>query len=98
MTSYFFGLGKAHIFSKPGQIINIIIESGERAFVSLYGTAKDDRLDDLHYEKFSDKVLKGAVHVEPQSLPPSSTTNKYHCLYVYQIMEWIEHTELDPKV
>ncbi len=93
-TSRLFGLGKgiavnklkndatfrqtAKIFSRTGQTRDTIIGSGEKAIVLLYGGKHGDGLDAFRYQRCSDKVLNGAVLVEPQSLPPSSAAAKYH--------------------
>jgi len=104
-TSRLFGLGKgvavkkiendpvfynqAKVFSQPDQAKEAIIAAGEKALVSMYGGAEDEGLDSLRYRRFCDKVSKGTTAVEPQSLPPTSGSSKYHSLRVYyQVMEW----------
>jgi hypothetical protein len=112
-TSRPFGLGKglavnklrndaefrqlAEIFIKPGQEMDTITEAGEKALVALYGGDKEEGLDALRYRRFSEKVMKSSVHVEPQMLPPSSAAARYHshCVY-YQVMEWRGELEMDP--
>ena len=104
-TSRLFGLGKgvavkkiendpvfynqAKVFSQPDQAKEAIIAAGEKALVSMYGGAEDEGLDSLRYRRFCEKVSKGTAAVEPQSLPPTSGSSKYHSLRVYyQVMEW----------
>ena len=63
--------------------------SGEKALVSLYGGVQGEGLDKLRHKRFYERVSKTTSHVEPQSLPPTSSAAKFHSLRVYyQVMEW----------
>jgi len=80
---------QAKVFSQPHQIKEAIIAAGEKALVSMYGGAEDEGLDSLRYRWFCDKVSKFNAAMEPQSLPPTSGSSKYHSLRVYdQVIEW----------
>ena len=63
----------------------------QETLVSMYGGAEDEGLDSLRYRRFCDKASKGTAAVEPQSLPPTFGSSKYHSLRVYyQVMEWTD--------
>ena len=53
------------------------IKSGENALVSLYNGKDQNILDNLHYQRFTEKVLKSLKVVEPQSLPPTPRLQNY---------------------
>ena len=72
---------QAKVFSQSDQA-EVIIAAGEKALVSMYGGTEDEGLDSLRYRRFCDKVSKGTAAVEPQSLPPTSGSSKYHILRV----------------
>ena len=102
-TSRQYGLGKGLAvkeikkvtFRKLAEVFNSVeakkdelVEAGERALVSLYRGSDEERLDTLRYQKFSESI-KGATHVEPQTLPTTFAASVYHSLLVYyQIMQW----------
>ena len=68
----------AHVFNRynvPSK--EAIIETGKNALVFLYGGDQGEKLDTLRY-KMVCKVSKSTSHVEPQSLPPTSTAAKHH--------------------
>ena len=113
-TSHLFGLGKglvlkkiqdlrfyqqAVLFNNTGAQQSDIIVAGEHALILLYGGDMVEGLDSLRYKWFFDKVPRTTSHVDPQYLPPTSATPKYHSLRVYyQVMEWKgEHNHLSPE-
>lgn len=69
---------QAEVFMKPGQNVENITQAGEKALVALYGGDIHLGLDTLKYRRFCDKVMKGNVHVEPQTLPPTAAAARYH--------------------
>lgn len=75
-----------------------IIRVGEEALVCLYG-GQDEGLDGLRYRRFCEKVAQSTMQVEPQTLPPTSSTTKYHSLRVYyQVMQGKgKYASLKPK-
>jgi len=94
-------LEQAKVFRQSQEKVGkgIIIVAGEKALVSLYGGKKEESLDMLRYRRFCDKITQNSSPVEPQTLPPTSTTAKFHSLRVfYQVMEWKGGSEhMDPK-
>ena len=51
------------------------------------GNHRED-LNSLRYKRFCEKAATSTSHVQPQSLPPTSSAAKYHSLRVYyQIQE-----------
>ena len=63
---------QSKVFNQIGQAKEDIIVAWERALVSLYGGATEERLDVSRYRRFCDKMSKGTSHVEPRTLPPTS--------------------------
>ena len=51
----------------------------------------------LHYQKFCDKVAKSSSFVEPQSLPPTIASARYHSLLVYYQVQLWKGNELKPE-
>ena len=86
-TSRVFGIGKTapiknlksyELFRKQGTVSSSegasqkdIIESGEKALVTLYGGQCGDSLDTLHLQLFHQKVSSSTFSVQPCSLPPT---------------------------
>lgn len=111
-TSRLFGIGKgvglkllsnksfysqAEIFMKAGATAADVTAAGEIAMCRIYGHSEND-LNALRYHRFCEKVAKSTKHVELQSLPPTSSSAKYHSLRVYhQIQMWLGDMELDPS-
>ena len=70
-----------------------IIKAGEKAIMILYHVKGNNTLDSMRYTKFLDLVSTKLNQVEPSSLPPTSSSAKYHSMRVYlQVQQW-----KDPK-
>ena len=66
-----------------------IIEAGEKAIMILYHGKGDSSLDTMRYSKILDLVSIKLNQVEPSSLPPTSSSAKYHSMRVYlQVQQW----------
>lgn len=114
-TSRVFGIGKptalnkirrsnhfveiSQIFLNPVATKDVIISAGEAALVCLYNGNKDEKLDDLCYRHFHEKVSKNLRYIEAKSLPPASAAAKFHSLRVYyQVQQWLGNAEnMDPE-
>ena len=69
-----------------------VIRAGESALVILYSGAHNDKLDDLRYKCYTEKMKKAVKAMEAKSLPPTSAAGRYHSLRVfYQICEGKGH-------
>ena len=72
-----------------------VAKAGERAMICLYG-GKTDNLDQLRFRKYKTKVGSQSKAVQPQSLPPTSASTRYHSMH--QIEIWrnlVDPTERD---
>ena len=69
---------QAEIFMKSGHDVDKVTEAGEKVLVALYGGERSEKLDILRHRRFCEKVMKGNVHVEPRTLPPTSAAAKHH--------------------
>ena len=104
-TSRLYGIGKgaslkkfsssshfremAKVFARKSVSSDDIAAAGEQALVSLYNGQQAESIDSLRYKRFCAKVAVSTSHIEPQSLPPTSSAAKYHSLRVYyQISQW----------
>ena len=66
-----------------------VIAAGEEALIILYNGKVERSLDSLRYKRYCDKVASSSSYVHPQTLPPTSSAEKYHSLRVYyQIRQW----------
>ena len=63
-----------------------------------YRSWANDKLDDLQYKRYTEKMKKAVKAVEVKSLSPTSAAARYHSLRVfYQICEWKGHaSDLEP--
>ena len=72
-----------------------VIEAGGKAFMVFYGAKNETSLDILRERKFLDKISVKLSHVDPASLPPTSSSAKYHSLRAYiQVQQW-KHEDCD---
>ena len=77
------------MFNQVPQAKGDILVAGERALVSLFRAAKEERLDVLAYRRFCYNISKGTSHVEPGTLPPTSAAALPHNIQVYyHVMYW----------
>ena len=57
--------------------------------MALYRGRRDETLDQLRYKKYCENEAGRKAYVQPQTLPPTSLTAKYHSLRVYlQVRQW----------
>ena len=92
-------LSLAQTFQKKNMSRETIMAAGEQAVLIIYN-AKDERsLDELRYTKFMEKVAVTLHQVVPSTLPPTSSSAKYHSLRVYlQVQQWIDpECDLSPE-
>ena len=104
-TSKIFGIGKptalkklksSEYFRKQAAVFRNekakkcdIIHAGENALVCLYNGKPGEKLDTLRLEHFYQKVSSCTSFVQPHTLPPTSSSAKYHSLHVYhQVQQW----------
>lgn len=78
--------------------ISEIVAAGKKAVCILYGGKVSQELDDLRYQRFTEKVKSRTTAVQIQSLPPTEAAVYYHSLRTYyQIQTWLGITNLDPQ-
>ena len=66
-----------------------MISTGEKALLGLYCAKKENCLDSLREAKFIEKISVKLSYVDPATLPPTSSSAKYHSLRVYlQVQQW----------
>ena len=104
-TSHLYGIGKgvalkqfhtnsnfreqAKVFDTDSASIKDVVKAGENALMCLYKGNHREDLNSLRYKRFCEKAATSTSHVQPQSLPPTSSAAKYHSLRVYyQIQDW----------
>lgn len=74
-----------------------IIAAGKKAVCTLYNGKWSQELDDLRYQRFTEKVASKTTAVQVQTLPPTEAAVYYHSLRTYyQIQTWLGTTTLDP--
>lgn len=112
-TSRVFGIGKgksvnklksdlnfveqAKVFMSPSSSQSDIIVAGHRALVCLYNGHPNGSLNQLRLMKFLDKSTTSTKVVEPQTIPPTEDSAKYHSLRVFQqIQVWLGNDEKVP--
>ena len=88
---------QADVFSGTRLSKSDLTEAVEKALVSLYHGREEEGLDALHCRKFCERI-KGAIHIEPQNLPPTFAASVYHSLRVFfQITQWKgEDVDMNP--
>ena len=113
-TSRLFGVGKGTIVKKyidttgfreyvdmflQSSIADDIIRYGERALIHIYGGSSSTKsLTELRCTRFQQKTATRTSYVQCKSLPPTSSSAKFHCLRVHhQLKEW-SGTQLDPYI
>ena len=76
-----------------------IVAAGEGALVSLYGGIQIENLNLLRFRKFAIRVMTSSSFVQVCTLPPTSSSAKYHSMRVYhQVQEWTKpDNTLQPK-
>ena len=79
----------AHVFHDENSSQEEVAEAGEHALISFYNGSRDEKLDNLRYRRFCEKVSTSKNHIKPQTLPPTSVAAKYHSRRVFfQIQQW----------
>ena len=78
----------SHFFPKED-----IIAAGEEALIILYNGKVERSLDSLRYKRYRDKIKSSSYYVHPKTLPPTSSTAKYHSLRVYYQIRQCQGTE-----
>lgn len=113
-TSHLFGMSKSTAFHKFNSLtafkevsadfisektkIPEIIAAGKKAVCMLYNGKVSQDLDDLRYQRFTEKVASKTTAVQIQSLPPTEAAVYYHSLRTYyQIQSWLGNTNLNPQ-
>ena len=86
--SQFFQL-QASVFNDVDKSVKEIAKAGEEALVSLYNGKPGQKLDDLRFQKYCEKVASRKAQLQPQNLPPTSAAIRYHSMRVYyQVRQW----------
>ena len=68
-----------------------------RALVCLYNGNPEDSLDSQRYRRFCEKVAEKSSHIKPHALAPTTSTARYHSMWVYmQEQEWTGVSHLQP--
>ena len=105
-TSRVFGVGKgaslslvkecdmfraqASIFRKQNATKEEIAAAGEKAMILVYKGKGVESLNELRLKHFYCKVSDSKTAVHPRTLPPTSSSNRFHSLRVYhQVQEWM---------
>ena len=88
----------ANAFTLPGNNHNNIENLGCQAMVVMFGGKGTCSLDALRYDILSKKVVFSKSFVNPERLPPTESSTKFHCFRVYfQTMTWMgTDNDLDP--
>ena len=100
ITSHIHGVGKGEvlkmfasnsyiIFGNDNSTPKEIQITGGNALVCLYGGKSGEKLDVLRYQKYCEKVVRRNTRIQPQSLPQTSSTVRFHSLCVrLQVVQW----------
>ena len=74
-------------FLLPKQTAASIVNKGCQAMAVIFGGTRTDSLSSLSYNVLGKKVVSSQSFITPVRLPPTESSNKFHCLRVYyQIM------------
>ena len=106
-TSRIFHIGKSKIMKKHNVIQQSsdvfyathstheeVSSAGEAIFKVLYCCSKACDLNEGRLHKFCEKVASSTTYVEPQSLPPTSESARFHSLRVFhQVQAWFGHAK-----
>lgn len=64
-------------------------EAGENALVLLYNGKLGQRIDDLRYVRYQEKLAAKRTKIEPKNLPPTSAATRFHSYRVFcQVQQW----------
>ena len=95
MNSFF--VHQAQVFMKSNSEKAAVIEAGDHALVAIYNGLQGENLDGLRLRKFCEKATCNTALVEPRTLPPTSSSAKFHSLRVYQqIQVWLGNNQQVP--
>lgn len=79
----------ANAFLLPNQANSVIEDLGSKAMAVLFCGKGADSLSSLRYNVLIKKVASAKSFVNPERLPPTKSSTKYHSFRVYyQIMVW----------
>ena len=80
---------QAKVFKNTSSTSEEIASAGENALVLFYNEILGQRLDDLRYKRYQEKLATKTTKIEPKILPPTSAASKYHSFRVHaQILQW----------
>ncbi len=86
-SNYFRTLAKA--FDSPLATDEGITIAGERILICMYNGKPGESINSVRYKRFCERVAKNTSHIQPQTLPPTSSAAKFHSLRVYyQVQQW----------
>jgi len=87
----------AKLFQDDNATKESIQAAGENALLVLLSGKPGQRLDDLRYQRYQEKLATKRTKIKPNNLPPTSAAAKYHSFRVfYQIQQW-KGEELDAQ-
>ena len=76
-------------FMTPNKTQEEVYKAGETALLIVYNAKGETSLNSFRHNKFLDKVSTKMTQVDPSSLPPTSSSAKFHSLRVYlQCQQW----------
>ena len=88
---------QASVLHDEGKTEEEVITAGEKAFLSLYNSKKEETLNALRYTRFCQKVSTGTSSLQPETLPRTSAAASFHSLRVYyQVQQWRGDTTVIP--
>ena len=74
---------QAEVFSTSIASVDDIVKAGKNALVEILHSRPGEDIDRLGYRKYYENMTNRKVHVQPQSLPPSSAALRRHSTRVY---------------
>jgi len=81
----------ANGFLLPKQANTAIEDLGRKAMSVMFGGKNTDSLASLRYKILNKKIVSAKSFVNPEHLPPTESSTKYHCQRVYyQMMVWTQ--------
>ena len=98
-TSRLYSIGKGNSLKSSSQINTFVnkpehlmysqlppkmsLLQGNECWSAFYNGKNGENLDSLRYKQFCQKIATNTIHVQLQTLPPTSAAAKYHSLRVY---------------
>ena len=68
----------AKVFKETNAAKESVQKAGENALVLLLNGKPGQRLDELRYRRYQEKLSTKRTRIEPNNLPPTSAAAKYH--------------------